>query len=371
LDRLFRTAHIQAQRPVSTEYSLMTMANKYLKYALTIAIMIGLMFMAEHLLPSFWLTLLLLFGINTILAVSLNITNGWANLFSLGHGGVMLVGGYAAAVLTLPVAFKRDLLDLALPSMVLNHQLPFLPALIIGGLAGALFGVLLALPAMRLKGMYFLLATLGFNFIAITIAENIPEITNGAMGLRQFPNHTNIWWVWGIAFALLIITIRLRRSFFGRALIAMGQDQDMAAHMGVPLLKYKVYAFGLSSFFTAVGGILWIHLILNLYPRVFGLHLVFNVVTMIVIGGLGSISGAVIGAAIITGFTETLAPIEEGFRLFGMFEVPRILGLTTLMLAAFLIIVLVFRPEGIMGNREFSFRRLSAALLGKPDRTRQ
>jgi branched-chain amino acid transport system permease protein len=78
------------------------------------------------------------------------------------------------------------------------------------------------------------------------------------MGLRQFPAHTNIWWVWGIAFLLIVICLRLRRSFFGRALIAIGQDQDMAKHMGVNLLRYKVYAFGLSSFFTAIGGILWI-----------------------------------------------------------------------------------------------------------------
>jgi len=335
----------------------------YVKNAITVAIFIGLLFIAEEFLPSFWLTLLLLFGINTILAVSLNITNGWANLFSLGHGGIMLVGGYVAAFLTLPVSFKHDLLDLALPAAILNHQVSFLPALLIGGIVGALFGVILALPAMRLKGLYFLLATLGLNFITITIVENIPEITNGPMGLRQFPAHTNIWWVWGIAFLLIGVCLRLRRSFFGRALITIGQDQDMAEHMGVNLLKYKVYAFGLSSFFTAIGGILWIHLILNLYPRVFGLHLVFNVVTMIVIGGLGSISGAVIGAAFITGFIEILAPIEEGFSFLGLFEVPRMFGLTTLLLAAFLIIILVLRPEGIMGNREFSLSRLKAAIF--------
>jgi branched-chain amino acid transport system permease protein len=105
----------------------------FLKNAAIIGILWGALFLAERLLPSFWLTLLLLFGINIILAVSLNITNGWANLFSLGHGGVMLVGGYAAAFLTLPVAFKRDLIDLALPALVLNHQLPFLPALVSGG----------------------------------------------------------------------------------------------------------------------------------------------------------------------------------------------------------------------------------------------
>ncbi len=104
-------------------------------------------------------------------------------------------------------------------------------------------------------------------------------------------------------------------------------------------------------------------MILNLYPRVFGLHLVFNVVTMIVIGGLGSISGAVIGAAFITGFVEVLAPIEEGFSFFGFFEVPRLLGLTTLLLAACMILILVIRPEGIMGKREFSLNRLKAAIF--------
>ena len=335
-----------------------------LKYPIAIFSIIALIFGMERFLPSFWLTLLLLFGINTILAVSLNITNGWANLFSLGHGGIMIVGGYAAAFLTLPVAFKRDLLDLTLPARVLNTQVPFMPALLIGGVAGAAFGVILALPAMRLKGLYFLLATLGFNYITITIVENLPDITNGPMGLRQFPAHTNIWWVWGIALLLIYVSFCLRQSFYGRALITIGQDQDLAEHLGVNLLKYKIFAFALSSFFTAIGGILWIHLILNLYPRVFGLHLVFNVVTMIIIGGLGSISGAVLGAAIMTGFTEILAPIEEGFNFMGFFEVPRLLGLTTLLLAALLIIILVLRPEGIMGSREFSLSKIKARLLG-------
>jgi branched-chain amino acid transport system permease protein len=340
----------------------MAVLMRYLKYAAGVFILVATFLAAERFLPGFWLTLLLLFGINTILAVSLNITNGWANLFSLGHGGVMLVGGYAAAFLTLPVSFKQDLLNLTLPSIVSSNQVPFLPALLAGGVAGMVFGVILALPAMRLKGLYFILATLGFNFITITIVENIPEITNGPMGLRQFPAHTDIWWVWGIALILIYMALRLRKSYFGRALIAMGQDQDFAEHIGVNLLKYRVYAFAFSSFFTAVGGILWIHLILNLYPRVFGLHLVFNVVTMIVIGGLGSITGAIIGAAIITGFTEILAPLEEGFGFLGVVEVPRMLGLTTLMLAAFLLLILIVRPEGIMGNREPNFRRLKNVL---------
>ncbi|MEW5722479.1 MAG: branched-chain amino acid ABC transporter permease [Thermodesulfobacteriota bacterium] len=317
------------------------------------------LYLLDRFLPGFWRTLLLLFGINTILAVSLNMTNGWTGLFSLGHGGIMLLGGYVAAFLTLPVSFKKDLLELALPGFLLNFQAPFLPALLLGGLVGAAFGVVLSLPAIRLRGLYFLLATLGFNFIVITVTENMPEVTNGPMGLRQFPAHTNVWWVWGIALILIYMSFRLRRSFFGRALIAIGRDQDMAEHLGINLLRYKIYAFGLSSFFTALGGILWVHLILNLYPRVFGLHLVFNVVTMIVIGGLGSTTGAIIGAAIITGFTEVLAPIEEGFQLFGL-VVPRLLGLTTLFLALFLIVILIWRPQGLLGDAEPSWSRIKA-----------
>lgn len=323
------------------------------KYLLVILLIVALLYVLERTLPSFWLTLLLLFGINTILAVSLNITNGWTGLFSLGHGGIMLVGSYTAAFFTLPVSFKKELLNLHLPDFMLNTQIPMLPALILGGLIGSLVGIVLALPALRLRGLYFLLTTLGVNFIVITIAENLPDITNGPMGLRQFPAYTNIWWVWGIAILLIAIAFRLKKSFIGRAFIAMGHDQDLAEHIGINLFRYKIYAFSLSSFFTAIGGILWVHLILNLYPRVFGLHLVFQVVTMIVIGGLGSITGSLIGAAIITAFTEVLAPIEEGFQLFGLLAVPRMLGLTTLLLAAILIGILVIRPQGIMGDREF------------------
>jgi branched-chain amino acid transport system permease protein len=333
-------------------------ASGLLKYGLAVLSIAIVLYTLEQSLPGFWLTLFLLFGINTILAVSLNITNGWTGMFSLGHGGIMLFGGYVAAFFTLPVEVKKGILDLHLPAFMLNTQIPLLPALLLGGLFGSLSGVVVALPALRLRGLYFLLMTLGFNIIIITIAENLPNVTNGAMGLRQFPPYTNIWWVWGIAVFLIYLAVMLKKSYIGRAFIVMGRDQDLAAHMGINLIRYRMYAFGLSAFFTAIGGILWVHLILNLFPRVFGLNLVFQVVTMIVIGGLGSITGSVIGAAIITGFVEVLAPIEEGFQLFGMVGVPRMLGLTTLLLALLLILILIARPQGIMGEGEISMEKV-------------
>jgi len=331
------------------------------KYVIGIGLVVLLLFAFDRFLPGFWLTLFLLFGINTILAVSLNITNGWANLFSIGHGGIMLAGGYAAALFTLPVFFKADIVGLHLPGWILNVQIPFLPALIIGGVIGSVVGIVLVLPALRLRGIYFILITLGFNLIMVTIAENLRNYTNGAMGLRQFPLYTNVWWVWGIAFLLIYIAWMLKKSYIGRAMIALGRDQELAEHMGINLIRYKIYAFGLSSFFTAIGGILWVHLILNLFPNAFGLALVFHVVVMIVIGGMGSISGAVIGSAIVTSFTLILAPIEEGFRLFGL-QVPRMMGLTTLLFAAVLIVILILKPQGLMGEGEFSLQGLRRKL---------
>lgn len=336
----------------------MILAKKIIeKYILTVGLCFLIFYLLEKLLTGFWLTLFLLFGINIILAISLNIINGWIGFFSIGHGGIMLAGAYVAAFLTIPTSFKAGIINLHLPAFILNIQIPLLPALLIGGVFGTITGIILVLPAIRLRGFYFCAGTLGFNIIMTTLAENFPKITNGPMGLRDIPSYTNIWWVWGVAIFLIYITLILKKSYIGRAFISIGKDQCLAEHMGINLLKYKIYAFGISAFFTAIGAILWIHLILNLFPTAFDLTFVFNVVTMIVIGGMGSISGSIIGAAIVTFFVQVIAPIEEGFIFFG-FQVPQALGLTTVFLGVLLIVMLIKRPEGIMGDREISFNFL-------------
>lgn len=345
--------------------------NLIVKYLVGSALVILILFVLDTYLSGFWHLLFLLFGINIILAISLNITNAWIGFFSIGHGGIMLAAAYVTAFLTLPPSFKNGILSLRLPSFILNTQFPFLPALLIGGIFGTLVGVILVLPSLRLRSFYFVTGTLGFNLIMMIIAENIPKITNGPMGLRQFPDYTNIWWVWGIAILLIYMGLRLKKSYIGRAFIAIGKDPDLAAHMGINLLKYKTYAFALSAFFTSIGGILWVHLILNLFPKAFGLGFVFNIVAMIVIGGMGSISGAVMGAAIITCFTEVLAPVEEGFSIVGL-SFPPFLGLTTVLLGIFLIVILITRPQGIIGEKEINLNFLKRSLkerinLGKTD----
>jgi len=211
------------------------------------------------------------------------------------------------------------------------------------------------------KKFLFLCWLIGFAIIVTNIAENIRSITNGPAGLWQFPAYTSIWWVWGIAAVVVYLILMLKKSALGRAFIAIGRDQDLAEHMGINLLKYKIIAFALSGFIATCGGILWVHLIRTVSPSTFGLTFMFDIVAMMVIGGMGSISGAVIGAGVITFFLEVLAPIEEGFTLFGL-QIPPFLGFTTILLGILFIIVLIKKPEGIMGEKELGIKALSRFL---------
>jgi branched-chain amino acid transport system permease protein len=324
-------------------------ANRKKATIITLFLFIILLFILSNSLSGYYYRILLLFGINVILTLSLNITNGYANIFSLGHGGLMLAGGYTTALLTLPVEFKASTLNL--PFWLEQAQFPFIFALILAGIVAMVVGLTILLPAFRLKGHYFILASLGINIIMINIAENVRPITNGATGLRGAPPYTNIWWIFGIAVVLIYLIWTLLTSRFGRAIKAIGKDEGLAEAMGVNSSKYKAYAFMISSFFTGVGGALWTHLILTISPASFDLLVVFQIIMMLVIGGVSSISGSILGAAIITTILELLQPLQEGMNIFGL-EIPRMFGLTQVLLAVFLIIVMIYKPDGIMGEKE-------------------
>jgi branched-chain amino acid transport system permease protein len=335
-----------------------------------LGLLVLLLFGVDRLFPPYYHHLFVLFGINIILTVSLNITNGFTGLFSLGHGGLMLAAGYASAYLTMPVWWKAA--HLSLPSWLTNAHWPFFLALIVGGLVATLFGFVLTAPSFRLKGHYFMLMTLGFNIIMVSVGENLIAFTNGAKGMCPIPTYTNLWWVFGIVAFLVYFVLRLKRSKLGRAMIAVGKDQTLAETMGISASRAKMAAFAISSFFTGVGGVLLVHVIGNLFPTHFGLDIVFDVVMMLIIGGMGSVTGSILGAAIVTGFVELLSPIQEGFTLFG-FAFPRMFGLVQLLFAVALILILVFRPYGIMGERELSLRSLgnAARFVGRLIRPRR
>ena len=324
-----------------------------------ICLLFLLLYGAHRLLPSYYHLLLLLFGVNVTLTVALNITNGFTGLFSLGHGGLMLVASYAAALLTMPVWWKSA--HLSLPDWLTNAHWGLFPALIVGGIVSTLFGLLLTAPSFRLKGSYFMLMTLGFNIIMVSLGENLASWTNGAKGMCPIPRLANFWWVFGVAVFVVYFALKLKGSRLGRTLIAVGKDATLAETMGINVARAKMTAFGISSFFTGVAGILMVHIIGNLFPNHFGLSLVFDVVIMLIIGGMGSITGSVMGAAIVTAFVELLSPLQEGIVILGH-KLPRMFGLVEVVFAVLLIVILIFRPYGIMGERELTLRSVVARI---------
>ena len=248
--------------------------------------------------------------ISIILVVSLNLSSGFTGVFSLGHIGFMAIGAYTAAILTLPLSLKISYLP-DLPTWLENTQLSFLPATIIGGVIAMLVAFFIGVSIMRLTGPYVSVATMGFMVIVNVILTNWDSITRGARTFSGVPSYTNIWWV-GIWTVVTIYVIwRLARSSFGRQMMAIRDNYIAAQSLGINVLRMRLLAFCISAFFTAVAGSLWAHFIQSFSPKAFLFVETFSIITMLIVGGMGSISGSVIGAVGITIFSEILRNAEE------------------------------------------------------------
>jgi branched-chain amino acid transport system permease protein len=298
----------------------------------------------EKNLTRLMVSVMILFAINAIICLGVSITNSYTNIFSLGFGGIMLVAAYTSSLLTLPVDYKEAVLHL--PSWLERAHLAFAPAIIISGVVAVLASVILVLPAFRLRGHYFILASLGINIVMANLGINLSKFTHGAMGIRNIPFYTNLWWVFGILTLTVIFIWRLMRSKFGRALVTIGKDNTLAATLGINVVRYKIYSFIIGSFIVGMGGVLWVHYIGAMHPHVFDLVFVFMIIAMMALGGNNTISGAITGAAIITLFTQLARPIQEGFTLFGV-TLPPLQGLIQVLIAIILILFIIYRPDGI------------------------
>lgn len=300
---------------------------------------------AQHLLNDYYLSIFNFIGISVILACSLNITNGFSGLFSLGHPGFMAIGGYVAAVLVLPVMRKHMFLP-DLPPFLLETAWPFFPALVAGGLCAALAAVLIGLPVLRLRGHYLAVATMGFIIIVQVLITNLDRWTRGPLGLNGLPSQTNLWWVWGWALITLYVSFKLKFSSLGRSMLAIRENELAAQCLGIRLAWTKILALAVGAFFAGVAGGLWAHLITAITPKSFSIIMAFNLVVMVVIGGTGSITGAFLAAVGITSLREALRPLEESLGMYGLSEIILALGL---------LLALVYRPKGLLGSREPGF----------------
>jgi branched-chain amino acid transport system permease protein len=307
-------------------------------------------FTLSRVLSPYWLQIVALCGINVILAVSLNLINGFTGQFSIGHAGFMALGAYGSAMFSLGVGRGWvAALEAAGAPAPLAAAPALLMALLLGGLLAALAGYLVGLPSLRLRGDYLAIVTLGFGEIIRVIILNVDAV-GGPRGLPGIPGWANVFWV-GLGVASVIVLSRhLASSTHGRALFAIRDDEVAAEALGVDTTRYKVLAFVLGAFFAGIAGGLFAHFLSYLNPNSFTFIRSIEVIAMVVLGGMGSISGSVLAAITLTLLPEILRPVQK-YRM--------------VIYSLMLIVLMITRPQGLLGTRELSLdwlrRRLRPA----------
>jgi len=319
----------------------------------------GFVILAGNVFGSFYLRIFNLCGIYIILALSLNLINGFTGLFSLGHAGFMALGAYTSALLTMSPAQKEMNFFLApIIAPLANIQLPFIPALFIAGLVAGLAGFLIGAPALRLRDDYLAIATLGFSEIIRVVLTNLQTVTNGALGLKGLPRYSTTYMIWGVAFLSVVFLLALINSAFGRSCRAIRDNEIAAQAMGLNVARIKITSFTIASFMAGIGGAMLGHLMSTIDPKMFTFALTYNILLIVVLGGVGSISGSIISAIIVTISMEALRFLDGPLN-FIFFQTRGLPGLRMVVFSILLMLVIIFRQQGLMGNREITWDMFS------------
>jgi branched-chain amino acid transport system permease protein len=271
---------------------------------------------------------IVIIGINIILAVSLNLITGFTGQFTLGHAAFMSIGAYASAIATAKLG------------------MPFIVGIIMAGAAAALAGMLIGIPTLRLKGDYLAIATLGFGEIVRIVGLNT-EYIGGATGLNDIPQYTNWTWLYFIGVATILLIRNFINSYHGRACIAIREDEIAAEAMGVNTTFYKVLAFTLGALFAGVAGALYANYFYFIKPDSFGFMKSIDILVIVVFGGMGSIWGSVIGAVALSLISLFLQDIPD---------------LRMVVYSLILFVIMVYRPQGLLGKKEFKFLKKGGKL---------
>ncbi|HPW41146.1 MAG TPA: branched-chain amino acid ABC transporter permease [Bacillota bacterium] len=287
------------------------------------------------------LGILTLAGINLMTVLGLSLLTGFTGLFSFGHAGFMAIGGYATALMTV------------------KFHWPFIPALLAGGLAAALVSAALGKVTLNLKGDYFCIATLGFGEAIRLILDNV-QTFGGARGWPGIPHYTNVWNVLGINIVAVIVLANLIRSRHGRNMIAVREEELASQIVGIDVFKYKMTSLVTSAAYAGIAGGLMGHYMTFLQPKMFSLAKSTELTIIVIFGGLGSISGSVLGALVLTSLPEILRAFSSWRLVF--------YGLAV-------IFIMISRPEGLMGGYELTpssmkklFRNMAAKRENKLQR---
>lgn len=296
--------------------------------AVVFAVLFGLL-QAEIIGP-FWELNLVLIGINIILATSLNMINGYTGQFSIGHAGFLAVGAYVGTIMTVKLGFG------------------IVPALVAGTVAAGFLGFLIGLPTLRLNGDYLAIATLGLGEIIRICILNI-DYVGGAAGLMGIPRLTTFPMVFWIMIAILFFIKNFKNSAHGRACLAIRENEIAADTMGIDTTKYKVMAFTLGAAFAGTAGVLFSHYFFIAHPASFTFMRSFDILTMVVLGGLGSMTGSVTGAIVLTFISAALSDFPQ-WRM--------------IIYSVAMIVLMLYRPQGLFGSKEFSIRMFRSLKMG-------
>jgi len=271
--------------------------------------------------------------VNIILAVSLNLVTGFTGQFSLGHAGFMAIGAYSTALITM-----------SMPTV-----LGFILGLLVGAILAALVGFLIGLPTLRLRGDYLAIATLGMAEIIRVLLLNF-EFSNGAAGLSGIPQFVNWNWLFVLTAGTIVLISNFLNSRHGRDCIAVREDEIAAESIGVRSTQAKTLAFSVGAFFGAIAGGVYASYFYFIKPDLFGFMQSINILVIVVLGGLGSISGSIIAAILLAVVSTLLQPFPE---------------IRMILYSLVLVVLMVFRPQGIMGSRELSLSLFSKLLPGR------
>ena len=325
--------------------------NSLFRFLVVILIPLGILLFVHFKAGNYYESVFVLFFINIILAASLNLTNGITGIFSLGQAGFMALGAYIGSILTLPENTKDTMVS-KMPDWLKKIQLPFWAALIIAACITMIIAGIIGFAILRAKGHYLAVITLGMVIVIKSVLDNANNLTNGSRGISGMKKYSTLIVVVIVALVSLYILYRFRTSAYGRSMIALRDDDDAAASLGINQRTIRLMSFMISAFFAGVGGCLWAHLQRTIAPSLFYFDETFTILEMSVLGGMASLSGAIPGAAILTFLPQLLANFSTGFTIFGI-QVPQINGLTNIVMSVLFIIMIIFRKEGVTGSSEY------------------
>ena len=319
-----------------------------IKTALIAVLIFGVYYAtASKLLSNYYSGMLVVVGINIILAVSLNMATGYLGQLPLGHAGFMAVGAYTGGIFL--KAFEANKAEgFAYIAIVVA-------ALLLSGIVAGVFGIIIGIPALRLRGDYLAIITLGFGEIIRVVLNNIDQVlgfkfTYGASGLKRIPKISGLLLVTVCVVLIVTVIYMVMKSRHGRAILSIRENEIAAESCGINTTYYKVMAVSMSAFFAGVAGCLYAGNLGSLYPSTFGFMKSIEILVMVVLGGMGSMLGSILSATVLTVLPQLLYAMND-YRM--------------VIYSLVLVIMMIFRPEGLMGTYDFSLSRILGKLLWK------